>query len=124
MLGPFAKRTHGIDDATVRKIALFAFAVATAAVVIGAFVGRSLLFNWNVSIAAMAITGGSEIRRGDGRQLHPRRNGHVLPQVREGRRVRKFNHDRELAPIDKQTVIRMNRDTLYSFKIPEAQPVK
>ena len=63
MLGPFAKRTHGIDDATVRKIALFAFAVATAAVVIGAFVGRSLLFNWNVSIAAMAITGGSEIRR-------------------------------------------------------------
>lgn len=29
----------------------------------------------------------------------------------------KFNHDRELAPIDKQTVIRMNRDTLYSFAV-------
>lgn len=29
----------------------------------------------------------------------------------------KFNHERELAPIDKQTVIRMNRDTLYSFGV-------
>jgi hypothetical protein len=27
----------------------------------------------------------------------------------------KFTHERELAPIDKQTVIRMNRDTLYSY---------
>lgn len=29
----------------------------------------------------------------------------------------KFNHERDLAPIDKQTVIRMNRDTLYSFAV-------
>ncbi len=29
----------------------------------------------------------------------------------------KLHHDRELAPIDKQTVIRMNRDTLYSFGV-------
>jgi hypothetical protein len=29
----------------------------------------------------------------------------------------KFHHERELAPIDKQTVIRMNRDTLYSFGV-------
>lgn len=29
----------------------------------------------------------------------------------------KFHHDRELAPIDKQTVIRLNRDTLYSFGV-------
>lgn len=58
MLGPFAKRTHGIDDATVRRIALLAFVIATAAVVIGAFVGRSLLIDWNVSIAAMTIAAG------------------------------------------------------------------
>ena len=29
----------------------------------------------------------------------------------------KFNHERELAPIDNQTVIRLNRDTLYSFGV-------
>lgn len=29
----------------------------------------------------------------------------------------KFKHERELAPIDHQTVIRLNRDTLYSFGV-------
>ena len=29
----------------------------------------------------------------------------------------KFQHERELAPIDKQTVIRLNRDTVYSFGV-------
>lgn len=29
----------------------------------------------------------------------------------------KFSHERELASIDKQTVIRLNRDTLYSFGV-------
>jgi len=29
----------------------------------------------------------------------------------------KFKHERELASIDKQTVIRLNRDTLYSFGV-------
>ena len=29
----------------------------------------------------------------------------------------KFNHERQLAPIDNQTVIRLNRDTLYSFGV-------
>ncbi len=29
----------------------------------------------------------------------------------------RFHHNRELTPIDKQTVIRMNRDTLYSFGV-------
>jgi hypothetical protein len=38
----------------------------------------------------------------------------------------KFYHDRELAPIDKQTVIRLNRDTLYSFGVfdLDVAPVK
>jgi len=31
--------------------------------------------------------------------------------------VNRFAHNREPAPVDKQTVIRMNRDTLYSFAI-------
>jgi len=36
-----------------------------------------------------------------------------------------FVHERQLTPIDKQTVIRMNRDTLYSFGVfdLEASPV-
>lgn len=29
----------------------------------------------------------------------------------------KFAHERELAPLDRQTVIRMNRDTLYSYAV-------
>ena len=29
----------------------------------------------------------------------------------------KFKHEGELAPIDNQTVIRLNRDTLYSFGV-------
>lgn len=29
----------------------------------------------------------------------------------------KFQHERELAPIDHQTVVRLNRDTLYSFGV-------
>ena len=31
--------------------------------------------------------------------------------------VNSFSHNREPAPVDKQTVIRMNRDTLYSFAV-------
>ncbi len=36
--------------------------------------------------------------------------------VRDGS-LGKFSHERELAPIDKQAVIRMNRDTLYSHGV-------
>src|SRR5690349_7956884 len=31
--------------------------------------------------------------------------------------VNRFGHNRAPAPVDKQTVIRMNRDTLYSFAV-------
>jgi hypothetical protein len=31
--------------------------------------------------------------------------------------VNRFSHNREPAPVDRQTVIRMNRDTLYSFAV-------
>ena len=58
VFGPFANRTHGLDDATVRHIALLAFAIATMAVLIGAFLGRSLLINWKISLAAMTLTAG------------------------------------------------------------------
>jgi hypothetical protein len=45
--------------------------------------------------------------------------------VKQGR-FGKFKHERELASIDNQTVIRLNRDTLYSFGVfdLDASPVK
>src|SRR5689334_3704023 len=36
---------------------------------------------------------------------------------RDAGEVNRFAHNREPTPIDRQTVIRMNRDTLYSFAI-------
>ena len=45
LLGPFAQRTHGLDDAVVRQIAWRAFLVATVAIVAGALLGRTLAAN-------------------------------------------------------------------------------
>jgi hypothetical protein len=36
---------------------------------------------------------------------------------RDAGAVNRFRHNREPAPVDQQTVIRMNRDTLYSFAV-------
>jgi multiple antibiotic resistance protein len=58
VLGPFAQRTQGIDDATARSIALRAFAIATVAVVAGSYVGARLAANWRVSIASLSIAAG------------------------------------------------------------------
>jgi len=58
VLGPFAQRTHGLDDTAVRRIAVRAFLIATVAIVVGALAGRALADNWNISIAAMVITAG------------------------------------------------------------------
>ena len=58
LLGPFVQRTHGMDDATVRQVALRAFLMATFAAIAGGFLGAMLLANWHVSIGAMVITAG------------------------------------------------------------------
>ena len=58
VLGPFATRTRGIDAGRVRKIAVWAFAVASIAVIGGGFVGRVLLANWRVSPSALTMAGG------------------------------------------------------------------
>ena len=58
VLGPFAQRTQGIDDATARSIALRAFAIATVAIVAGSYVGARLAANWRVSIASLSIAAG------------------------------------------------------------------
>jgi multiple antibiotic resistance protein len=58
LLGPFVQRTRGLDDATVRHIAFWAFVIATAGIVAGSLVGRAMLAKWHVSIPALQITGG------------------------------------------------------------------
>jgi small neutral amino acid transporter SnatA (MarC family) len=58
ILGPFAQRTHGLDDATVRQIAVCAFVIATISAIAGGFLGAALLANWRISIGAMIIAGG------------------------------------------------------------------
>jgi multiple antibiotic resistance protein len=58
ILGPFVQRTHGLDDATVRQIAMRAFLMATISAIAGGFLGAALLANWRISIGAMVIAGG------------------------------------------------------------------
>jgi small neutral amino acid transporter SnatA (MarC family) len=58
LIGPFVQRTHGLDDATVRQIAVRAFLMATISAIAGGFLGAALLANWHVSIGAMVIAGG------------------------------------------------------------------
>jgi multiple antibiotic resistance protein len=58
LLGPFVQRTRGLDDATVRQIAFWAFVIATAGIVAGGLIGRAVLAKWHVSIPALQITAG------------------------------------------------------------------
>ncbi len=58
LIGPFVQRTHGLDDATVRQIAVRVFLMATISAIAGGFLGATLLANWYVSIGAMVITSG------------------------------------------------------------------
>jgi multiple antibiotic resistance protein len=58
LLGPFAKRTRGIDDRTVERIAVWAFVQATVSVVVGGVLGAKLLGSWHISIPSMTIAGG------------------------------------------------------------------
>jgi small neutral amino acid transporter SnatA (MarC family) len=58
LIGPFVQRTHGLDDATVRQIAVRAFLTATISAIAGGFLGAMLLSNWHISIGAMVITAG------------------------------------------------------------------
>jgi multiple antibiotic resistance protein len=58
LLGPFVQRTHGLEEATVRQIAVRAFLMATISAIAGGFLGVALRSNWHVSIGAMVIAGG------------------------------------------------------------------
>src|SRR5580765_1644541 len=58
LLGPFVQRTRGLDDATVRQIAFWAFLIATAGIIAGGLIGCAVLAKWHVSIPALQITAG------------------------------------------------------------------
>jgi multiple antibiotic resistance protein len=58
ILGPFVQRTHGLDDPTVRQIAVRASLIAAVSAIAGGFLGAALLANWRISIGAMIIAGG------------------------------------------------------------------
>jgi multiple antibiotic resistance protein len=59
ILGPFAHLTRDADEPTMRRIAALAFTFAVIAVLAGGFVGRALLHNWHVSVAALLLAGGT-----------------------------------------------------------------
>lgn len=58
ILGPFAQLTHGVDEATLRKIAVRVFVIAVIAVLAGGFAGRALVHNWHISMPALLLSGG------------------------------------------------------------------
>jgi multiple antibiotic resistance protein len=57
-VGPFAQRTRALDETVARRLAFWAFVLATAGILAGGFLGRTLLTNWNVSVPAMTLTAG------------------------------------------------------------------
>ena len=58
ILGPFAQRTHDLDDAAMRKVAVWSFVIATIAVVVGSLLGRAVAAKWHVSLASLLIAAG------------------------------------------------------------------
>ena len=58
ILVPFVRRTQGLDEATIRKIAWWMFVIATLAIIVGSLLGRVMLARWHVSVAALRLTGG------------------------------------------------------------------
>jgi multiple antibiotic resistance protein len=58
IFGPFAALTRGADPVLIRQLAVRSTAVATVALIAGAFVGVALLTKWQISLGALALTAG------------------------------------------------------------------
>jgi multiple antibiotic resistance protein len=58
VLGPFMQLTRDADEARAKKIAVRAFVLALIAAVVGGFVGKVLVENWQISNAALTLSGG------------------------------------------------------------------
>ncbi|MCX5577505.1 DUF1254 domain-containing protein [Kaistia terrae] len=75
-------------------------------------------------LASVALTGGAFAQASDGKSLVTTDNfvraetdNYLATNAKVVGALGKFQHSREPASIDDQTVIRMNRDTLYSFAV-------
>jgi multiple antibiotic resistance protein len=58
IVGPFAQLTRDADESRMKQIAVRAFVIAVIAVVVGGFVGKTLVENWQISVPALTIAGG------------------------------------------------------------------
>ena len=58
LLGPFAQRTRGLDEARLHQIAWRTFLIATASVILGSVLGHWLMAGWQVSVPALELAGG------------------------------------------------------------------
>jgi multiple antibiotic resistance protein len=58
LVGPFVRATKGMDDGVCRKLTMKAFGIACLAGLAAAFVGRSILDKWGVSIPALLLAAG------------------------------------------------------------------
>ncbi len=58
LLGPFVKITAGMDRQASQELALKGFVIASLAGLAAAFVGRSVLVKWQISLAALLLTAG------------------------------------------------------------------
>ncbi|HUO88756.1 MAG TPA: MarC family protein [Rhizomicrobium sp.] len=58
ILGPFMQCTREVTAPTLRRIALWAFTIATMSIVVGALLGTALMENWHVSLPALTLSAG------------------------------------------------------------------
>jgi multiple antibiotic resistance protein len=58
-LGPFVKATHGAATRLLAKIAVAAFAISTASLFVGMYLGQKILDKWDVSLPALILTAGA-----------------------------------------------------------------
>ena len=58
VLGPFMQLTHDYDAARTKQLAVRAFVLAVIAAIVGGYVGKLLVDNWQISIASLTLAGG------------------------------------------------------------------
>jgi multiple antibiotic resistance protein len=58
IIGPFAQMTKGADDRLAHRIALLSTAFASAALLVAALLGRSILDSYRIPVPVMALAGG------------------------------------------------------------------
>jgi len=58
-LGPFVAGTRTLDDAAIRSLAIKATIMATVTVIVGAFVGKTMMQNMGISVPALLLAAGA-----------------------------------------------------------------